>query len=91
MTNFMSNIFKTILFLSPVLLFTFIFNVWWGDINVAIVILIRLIFAYLGTYIFSKVTPVREIIKCVEILTKPMSAFKINNKKFSTIREFYAA
>lgn len=79
------DFFKATIFLIPFLLLTFICNFWWGDIETAIIILIRLLLAYLGTYIFSRITPTGEIVRFVEIITKPLSIFKLDNKKAGLI------
>ena len=75
------NFFKTIIILLPFLLVTFVCNLAWGDLNIAITILARLILAYIVTYIFSSITPTVQIIKFVEIITMPLKIFKVDSRK----------
>lgn len=79
------NFFKTTIILLPFLIFTFICNWAWGDLNVAITIFARLILAYIVTYIFSSITPTIQIIKFVEIITKPFKIFEIDSKKVGLV------
>ena len=76
---------KTLVFLIPFLILTFIFNLICGELLDAVLILIRLILAYIVTYIFSKLTPTSEIVYFVELITKPFCIFRVNNKKVGLI------
>lgn len=76
---------KSLAFLIPFLILTFIFNLIWSNLIDSVLILIRLILAYIVTYIFSKLTPTAEIVYFVELITKPFCLFKLNNKKIGLI------
>ncbi len=77
------DFFKTIIFLFPFLLFTIIMNLVWDEIKIAILIFLRLILAYMTTYVFAKIVTVVQIMNFFEVLSKPLKIFKINNKKLA--------
>ena len=77
--------FKVIIFLIPFLMLSFICNLIWSNLENSFLILIRLILAYMVTYIFSNLTPVADIVQFVETVTKPLSIFNLNNKKAGLI------
>lgn len=74
---------KTIVFLFPFLILTIVVNSVWDEVKVAILIFCRLILAYMTTYIFSKLTATVQIMNFFEVLSKPLTIFKINSKKIS--------
>lgn len=79
------DFFKTVLFIFPFLILTFVCNSLLGSFDESILIVIRLVLAYMITYIFSTLILVSEIVRFIEIITSPLAIFKINNKKIGLI------
>lgn len=79
------NFLRTLLYLIPFLTITFVFNMLLGNIYESFLIVIRLILAYIITYIFSKRIVIREIISFIEFITRPISILGINNKKIGVM------
>ena len=75
--------FKIFILLFPFLIITFLLNLIWDNLEISSLIFIRLVLAYIVTYIFSKLTSTSEMMTFVEIISKPLSIFKVNNKKIA--------
>ncbi len=88
MIVFRLNLKKTLLFLSklmPFILFTGILNVILGDLELGILIVIRLILVCNITYIFSKKMTPKKLQYAVEKLLFPLKIFKVNTKEIGII------
>lgn len=83
-TNFFSflNNFKIIIIL---VFFTTIINMIFGNIEVGIVLGLRILIAYNFTYIFSTAFDILEFARTIEILLSPLYIFKINVKDICLI------
>lgn len=79
--EFLKNI-KTIIFL---VLFTTIINIIFGNIKNGIILGIRILIAYNFTCIFSAAFDISEFSQTIEIILKPLYAFKINVKDICLI------
>ncbi len=85
---FRVNFKKGVLFiikLLPFIIFTAILNIVLGDINLGILIGLRLILVCNITYIYSEIQTIRNLQIAIEKILMPLRIFKINSKDISII------
>ncbi len=81
----LKNFFKTIKILLPFVVFTGILNSILGDLEMGILIIVRLLIAYEASYIFSKSMTMIEFAKVIQNLMYPLKIFGVNGEKIGLI------
>lgn len=80
-----SGFFKKIILLLPFVIFTVLINSFIIDYKYALFIGIRLILAYMISYLLSKMLTIKEVAIVIQNLLIPLKIFRIDNKKIGLI------
>lgn len=81
----LKKFFKNIALLSPFVIFTVLINCYIIDYKYALFIGIRLILAYMISYLLSKMLTIKDVALVIQRLLIPLRIFKIDNKKIGLI------
>lgn len=81
----LQEFFKNIILLLPFVIFTVLINCFMIDYKYALFIGIRLILAYMISYLFYKMLTVKDIAIVIQKLLMPLKIFKIDNRKVGLI------
>ncbi|MBP3502927.1 MAG: hypothetical protein J6K42_05600 [Clostridia bacterium] len=81
----LKGFFKNIALLLPFVIFTVLINCFIIDYKYAVFIGIRLILAYMISYLLSKMLTIKDVAIVIQRLLIPLKIFKIDNKKIGLI------
>lgn len=81
----LKGFFKNITLLLPFVIFTVLINCFIIDYKYALFIGIRLILAYMISYLLSRALTIKEVAMVIQRLLIPLKIFKIDNKKIGLI------